>query len=290
MFSILFFLFWCQTNLHWLFTLLFCFAYFHMWTNRNHERAQTGVMPYKCTACDKSFRYKVSQRTHKCTAQPPGMVIRQAGDLIQKLIKQNAMTSAMAVTAGTPTPPPASVQSSAVNGDGQPFSVIDPSLAISVGHLAANHTDHFAHSVQTLDEFVEESYKRLGFEATIESSAKDHRTATEAFMTALDEIQIPSPSERLQNLCLYSPSASSSPAMAVTMDATPAATIISTPPLSVTALPPPPPPSSAPIVIGNSTALSPATDDLFAQTLETINEDTFKQLLYGNIDDLNSLI
>lgn len=213
------------------------------------------------------------------------MVIRQAGDLIQKLIKQNAMTSAMAVTAAMPTPP-----SSAVNGDGQPFSVIDASNAISVEHMAANHSDHFPHTEQTLDEFVEESYKRLGFEATIEASPKDHRTATEAFMTALDEIQIPSPSERLQNLCLYSPSASSSPAMAVTMDAPPAATIISAPPLavpSVTALPPPP---SSPIVIGCSAALSPATDDLFAQTLETINEDTFKQLLYGNIDDLNSLI
>lgn len=24
-------------------------------------------MPYKCNICDKSFRYKVSQRSHKCT-------------------------------------------------------------------------------------------------------------------------------------------------------------------------------------------------------------------------------
>lgn len=35
-------------------------------------------MPYKCTACDKSFRYKVSQRSHKCTANPPGTVVRAA--------------------------------------------------------------------------------------------------------------------------------------------------------------------------------------------------------------------
>lgn len=32
-------------------------------------------MPYKCTACDKSFRYKVSQRSHKCPANPSGTVI-----------------------------------------------------------------------------------------------------------------------------------------------------------------------------------------------------------------------
>lgn len=39
-------------------------------------RIHTGVMPYKCTACNKSFRYKVSQRSHKCPMNPPGSVIR----------------------------------------------------------------------------------------------------------------------------------------------------------------------------------------------------------------------
>lgn len=33
-------------------------------------------MPYKCTACNKSFRYKVSQRSHKCPVNPPGSVVR----------------------------------------------------------------------------------------------------------------------------------------------------------------------------------------------------------------------
>lgn len=35
-------------------------------------------MPYKCTACGKSFRYKVSQRSHKCLMNPPGSVVRVA--------------------------------------------------------------------------------------------------------------------------------------------------------------------------------------------------------------------
>lgn len=29
-------------------------------------------MPYKCTTCDKSFRYKVSQKSHKCLTSSPG--------------------------------------------------------------------------------------------------------------------------------------------------------------------------------------------------------------------------
>ncbi|XP_076271059.1 uncharacterized protein LOC143202936 isoform X2 [Rhynchophorus ferrugineus] len=41
-----------------------------------HMRIHTGVMPYKCTACNKSFRYKVSQKSHKCPMNPPGTVIR----------------------------------------------------------------------------------------------------------------------------------------------------------------------------------------------------------------------
>ncbi|KAF2896033.1 hypothetical protein ILUMI_10126 [Ignelater luminosus] len=56
-----------------------------------HRRIHTGVMPYKCTACNKSFRYKVSQRSHKCPVNPPGCVVRTP-DLVEKLIQhQNVM-------------------------------------------------------------------------------------------------------------------------------------------------------------------------------------------------------
>ncbi|XP_031345930.1 zinc finger protein 271-like isoform X2 [Photinus pyralis] len=68
-----------------------------------HCRIHTGAMPYTCTACNKSFRYKISQRSHKCTADPPGNIVRKP-DLVEKL-KQNQMSSAISNASNLPRTP-----------------------------------------------------------------------------------------------------------------------------------------------------------------------------------------
>lgn len=228
-------------------------------------------MPYKCTACDKSFRYKVSQRTHKCPAQPPGMVVRQAGDLVQKLIKHNGIgiETPSALSASNSNQTFNLIDSGTIDGQSPTMHHLDQLttvFSIQNPNRCATTTDgDFIHSNQTLDEIVEESYKRLGLgtnspNATIQRSPSNDQQETSNLINTLDDIQIPSPSERFQNLCLYSPSQPTSGPGAVNTN------------------------------ILTTSSTSTTTDDLFAQTLETINDDSFKQLLYGNIDDLNNLI
>lgn len=120
-------------------------------------------MPYKCTACEKSFRYKVSQRTHKCLAQPPGTVVRQTGDLLQKLIQSVSLGNNIDDT---------------IDGSDKDFLN------------------------QSLDEFVKESYDKIGIGNDIGGiNFQDDGGA----LAIPIEVQIPSPSEKFQNLCLYSP-------------------------------------------------------------------------------------
>lgn len=145
-------------------------------------------MPYKCTACEKSFRYKVSQRTHKCLAQPPGTVVRQTGDLLQKLIQSVSLSNN-----------------------------IDDNIDLTDKDFLN----------QTLDEFVKESCDKIGI------GNDGNVSFQESTVSIPIEVQIPSPSEKFQNMCLYSPSEN--------VD--------------------------------------------FNDTLETINESSFKQLLYGDDDE-----
>lgn len=188
-------------------------------------------MPYKCTACDKSFRYKVSQRTHKCLAQPPGEVVRQTGDLLQRLIQSSIMLnetsdgsgyfagdislelSTMAAMTGlTATTAITEQLHSDLLDRSQPneielleMPIIKPEEEDALQHMNTFPTN------QALDAFVVEHCNMIGIaddhqqllhqEQQEQQNQQHHRS----MHPDEDSQPVPSPSSQFQNMCLYSP-------------------------------------------------------------------------------------
>ncbi|KOB70752.1 putative thyroid hormone receptor interactor 12 [Operophtera brumata] len=167
-----------------------------------HRRIHTGVMPYKCTACEKNFRYKVSQRTHKCQAQPPGTVIRQTGDLVEKLKKKHT--------------DPSNLNYQQQNDDGlnhyPEISEANAELARTGAKLSLEdmETDNFRIFAETFSNNAEShcttssSADFIGGEIFSQKSDHIFETNIEELTIAnsVDDKNVPSPSDILRNLSL----------------------------------------------------------------------------------------
>ncbi|KAL1395035.1 hypothetical protein pipiens_002929 [Culex pipiens pipiens] len=156
-----------------------------------HRRIHTNTQPYKCTACEKSFRYKVSQRTHKCPAQPPGTVIRQTGDLLQKLLQSSAILPTLQEqqqpsTASPPPAPPSSVETEQI-----PDEEDD-----------ATRSDDYIN--RTLDELLKESYDKMGIsgdQSQLYAAMDGGSGGSSSSGVGESSVLVP----RIENLCLMSP-------------------------------------------------------------------------------------
>lgn len=147
-------------------------------------------MPYKCTSCDKRFRYKVSQRTHKCKAQPPGAVVRQFGDLVQRLLLQQTQNGHILHENKNETIE--NLEISPVNNLTHRLIIqtsTNPSLT-SNNEMALAETDQTLTNIDDTNNFVQQ----LLMQQT-HSEHTNNNIVNETIHTTLDNIQVPSSNE-----------------------------------------------------------------------------------------------
>lgn len=127
-------------------------------------------MPYKCELCQKTFRYKVSLRTHKCAANAEEPQTPE--QLIKALLESNA---SVATVQGEHTASNTAIQ--------------------------MNGSDQEALLSQTIDDIVVESCQKLGI-CSVELPQQPQPVVMDS---GVHFDGSSSPLQQLQNLRLYSP-------------------------------------------------------------------------------------
>lgn len=145
--------------------------------------------------------FQVSQRTHKCQAQPPGTVVRQTGELVEKLKQKhsepNTKTSDKQITKAEKLN---YTDVSEANAE-----LVRTGAKLSLEDMESEHFSLIAESFNE-NEVCNKS-PSTGHLNTAMSDRSDHGMFSQNIDELIDSIPIqdknmPSPSEILKNLCL----------------------------------------------------------------------------------------
>ncbi|XP_044729587.1 zinc finger protein 626 [Chrysoperla carnea] len=217
-----------------------------------HRRIHTGAMPYHCTACGKKFRYKVSQRTHKCPSQPPGTVVRSENDPLSTQIIENP----------SPSNHPASTLSESINYDNLAMRT-SPSIPTNLKtensiNETTEHSDIFLDDNKHVETTDDENTN---------NDTQNHLEViknTDFFSLVMSPMNVLSPSEKLQQLCLSNTPTQDIVGEKQHMDSDDHTNLF--------------------LCCNNNELIEnknvPSNDELHNDSLQTINEESLKQLLY----------
>lgn len=143
---------------------------------------------------------QVSQRTHKCPSKPPGIVIRQTADLVEKLKKKHTDSDQTEqIEQNNATYLEVSEANAELVRTGAKLSLEDME-SDNFKLISETFTDAFKDDMST----VNGSLEPLASQADCTSNVEILNSNLDALIDSLPSIDknVPSPSEILKNLCL----------------------------------------------------------------------------------------
>lgn len=155
-------------------------------------------MPYKCDICQKSFRYKVSQRTHKC--------ISNANTNTEIAANSESAESTQQISENFIK---AFLESSSVQQQQQQHSP----ASVEIANINANSTNfNEVMLTQAIDQIVVDSCRKLGLDDNKQQNMTTNLPLSNYInsQNTHDESSN-SPLHQFQNMRLYSPQLESSP-------------------------------------------------------------------------------
>lgn len=154
-------------------------------------------MPYKCEICQKSFRYKVSQRTHKCQSasveeSPLQHETSSSLDHISENFIKAFLENSSNTNAHHHPPPQGSPDSNEITAINE--KILTPSTTAESPPSTLNEQQVLLS--KTIDDIVVESCNKLGIDNGSIVGFTPVDNGNEGSM---------SPSQKMQNMRLYSP-------------------------------------------------------------------------------------
>lgn len=144
--------------------------------------------------------FQVSQRTHKCQAQPPGTVVRQTGELVEKLKQKHEEISTQSSEKQTPLREKINFNDvSEANAE-----LVRTGAKLSLEDMESEHFTLIAENFNEIGDCGKSPNENMRSQISKKSDDEMFNHNIEELIDSIpiQDKNMPSPSEILKNLCL----------------------------------------------------------------------------------------